>query len=494
MPLDRTSRSPFRFPFGLTLTLLLVLQTTTRAWAWGRLGHRVTARLAELHLTPKAKAEIKALLADGESLADCSTWADERRREMRKSAPWHYVDVPLDEPRYDPRFSGDDSKKGFIVPKIAEFRATLRDSSKPVEKRREALRFIVHLVGDLHMPMHVGDNHNRGGNDTQIRFFDMGSNMHRLWDSDLIEPRLPSIYEILVSSKQPRSAACVLALLAGIVSSILGLVRNDLIRPHLEAFQRRGPEAGCERDIRRVSAPGDQDAPDSGRIVASIEGVPSVAEIGLEPGRKVHGRIGWRPADIAEITSAVTRRDIHTTAERDGEMGKVATHALAILKNLKSGLRWARKAVAELDVLMDEIADGLDALPASRRGPEQAPRSLGQQVGLAIAATEQEEQGLVGERLHGPLLEPRRYQVGVAGVGYDSIAAQPELPRRCHDAAAPVAETVPIGRDRNGRSQHQVIGLDQVRDAAVVNTQRDDHRCRLRAPKDQLVADLNLHG
>jgi len=107
-------------------------------------------------------------------------------------------------------------------------------------------------------------------------------------------------------------------------------VRTDLISPHLEAFQRRGPEAGCERDIRRVSASGDQDAPDAGRIVAGIEGVPSVAEIGLEPGRKVHGRIGWRHADIAEIASAVTRRDIQTTAERDGQMGKVATHALAI--------------------------------------------------------------------------------------------------------------------------------------------------------------------
>jgi len=73
------------------------------------------------------------------------------------------------------------------VPKIAEFRATLKDPSKPVEERRTALRFIVHLVGDLHQPLHVGDNRNRGGNDTQIRFFDKGSNMHRLWDSDLIE-------------------------------------------------------------------------------------------------------------------------------------------------------------------------------------------------------------------------------------------------------------------------------------------------------------------
>ena len=60
--------------------------------------------------------------------------------------------------------------------------------------------------------------------------------------------------------------------------------------------------------------------------------------------------------------------------------------------------------------------------------PNKLPCSLRQQVGLAIPAAEQEEQGLFGERLHGPLLEPRRYQVGVAGVGYDGIAAQPELP------------------------------------------------------------------
>jgi len=71
--------------------------------------------------------------------------------------------------------------------KIAEFRAILKDPTKPVEERRMALRFIVHLVGDLHQPLHAGDNHDRGGNDTQIRFFEKDSNMHRLWDSDLIE-------------------------------------------------------------------------------------------------------------------------------------------------------------------------------------------------------------------------------------------------------------------------------------------------------------------
>jgi hypothetical protein len=163
------------------LALLVFLQTAPPVWAWGRLGHRVIARMAERHMTAKAKEAVKALLAEGESLADCSTWAD-----IRESAPWHYVDVPLDEPKYDARFSAPDAKHGCIVEKIKEFKTTVKDTTKSVEDRRFAIRFLVHLVEDLHIPMHVGDNHDPGGNDTQVRFFDSGSNMHGLWDSDMI--------------------------------------------------------------------------------------------------------------------------------------------------------------------------------------------------------------------------------------------------------------------------------------------------------------------
>ncbi len=94
--------------------------------------------------------------------------------------------MPLDQDRYDDRFAGDAPEKGNIVPKIREFRAILRDRKRPIEERRMALRFLAHLVEDLHMPLHVGDNHDRGGNDTQIQFFDQGTNMHRLWDSDML--------------------------------------------------------------------------------------------------------------------------------------------------------------------------------------------------------------------------------------------------------------------------------------------------------------------
>jgi hypothetical protein len=88
---------------------------------------------------------------------------------------------------YDAWFSADDAKHGCVVAKIDEFRLTVRDKSKKLEVRRFALRFLVHCVEDLHMPMHVGDNHDRGGNHTQVRFYDCGTNMHKLWDSDLIE-------------------------------------------------------------------------------------------------------------------------------------------------------------------------------------------------------------------------------------------------------------------------------------------------------------------
>ncbi len=74
-----------------------------------------------------------------------------------------------------------------MVDKINEFRLVIKDKSKTVEERRFALRFLIHCVEDMHMPMHVGDNKDKGGNRTQLRFFDKGTNMHRLWGSDMIE-------------------------------------------------------------------------------------------------------------------------------------------------------------------------------------------------------------------------------------------------------------------------------------------------------------------
>lgn len=178
-----TTRRPGRL---LPIVAALVAGGVAPAWAWGPLGHRLAGKLAEKHLTPQAKAAVAELLEPGETLAEASTWPDEHRRDVKGSGPWHYVDVPLEEDRYDDRFAGEAPEKGNIVPRIREFRAILKDRRRPLAERRFALRFLAHLVEDLHMPLHVGENHDRGGNDTQIQFFDQGTNLHRLWDSDML--------------------------------------------------------------------------------------------------------------------------------------------------------------------------------------------------------------------------------------------------------------------------------------------------------------------
>jgi hypothetical protein len=162
--------------FIIALATLIALQTAPPVHAWGRLGHRVISRIAEKHLTPEAKAAIAELLEPGESLADASTWADENRGRLPKTAPWHYIDIPLDELRYDAKFSGDVASKGCVVDKINEFRKIIGDKTKSVEQRRVAMRFLIHCVQDMHQPCHVGDNHDAGG-----------KNMHRVWDSGIIE-------------------------------------------------------------------------------------------------------------------------------------------------------------------------------------------------------------------------------------------------------------------------------------------------------------------
>jgi nuclease S1 len=154
------------------------------ALGWGRLGHRAAAKLTEARLTPAARVAVAALLEPGETLADASTWADQHRSEMPETAPWHYVNVPLTEPRYDSRFC---PREGCVVSKIDDFVRILADTSRSRADRQRALRFLVHFVGDLHQPVHVGDRGDRGGNDLPLLFLNQEMNLHRIWDSALIE-------------------------------------------------------------------------------------------------------------------------------------------------------------------------------------------------------------------------------------------------------------------------------------------------------------------
>ena len=163
--------------------LLVAYMMPGPVWAWGRTGHHVSARMAESRLTPAALAAVRTILGPGVSLADASMWADEQR-EIEESYRWHFVNVPLRAARYDSRYC---SYKGCIVSKIEDFMRVLQNPKKERLQKQQALRFLIHLISDLHQPLHVGDNNDHGGNLLQVRFFGETSNLHRVWDSQAMD-------------------------------------------------------------------------------------------------------------------------------------------------------------------------------------------------------------------------------------------------------------------------------------------------------------------
>jgi hypothetical protein len=179
--------------------LALVLCTLApRSWAWGREGHRLTALVAEHYLTPETRAAVAELLKK-ESLADVAPWADEYRTEHPETAPWHYVDTPAAEAKYDrqrdcplPANNPQSPWRDCVTERILYFEGRLGDTSLSPAERAMALKFLVHLIGDIHQPFHaLGDA--RGGNGIAVTF--LGSrqcgtsncNLHGVWDDAMID-------------------------------------------------------------------------------------------------------------------------------------------------------------------------------------------------------------------------------------------------------------------------------------------------------------------
>ncbi|RUO55336.1 S1/P1 nuclease [Pseudidiomarina homiensis] len=161
----------------------------TPAHAWGKTGHRITGKIATHYLTDDARAAIADLLGP-ESLAEASTYADEMRSNPDKfwqetANPFHYV--TLQQPH---DYHADDCPpEGDAFSALEDFTATLTSDSASRQEKQLALRFIVHIIGDLHQPLHVGSAalNDRGGNDVKVVFFGEQSNLHRVWDSGLVD-------------------------------------------------------------------------------------------------------------------------------------------------------------------------------------------------------------------------------------------------------------------------------------------------------------------
>ncbi len=166
------------------LLLPALLLSAAPVWAWGPLGHRIVGQLAENRLSPAAKDKLRAILGK-ETLADVANWPDFVRSDpaWKKADPWHYVSVEDGKKYGDKRPSPD----GDVLVAMKTFREVVTDPKAPVTKRRDAVAFLVHFVGDVHQPLHVGRAGDRGGNTIELRWLGEKTNLHWIWDSKLLE-------------------------------------------------------------------------------------------------------------------------------------------------------------------------------------------------------------------------------------------------------------------------------------------------------------------
>ena len=171
---------------AFTVALATALTLPAPAAAWGPTGHRVTASIAERNIDGRTRAHIMSIIGS-EPLAEASTWPDEQRSNptpfwQETANPWHYVTLP------DGRTVDmlEHPVEGDAATALERFSAILRDPTASREDKALALRFVVHLVPDLHMPLHVGNGEDRGGNWFNVVWFDEPQNLHWVWDEGMI--------------------------------------------------------------------------------------------------------------------------------------------------------------------------------------------------------------------------------------------------------------------------------------------------------------------
>jgi hypothetical protein len=173
----------------LFLAIIIVLfpfKNDDEALRWGQTGHRATGYIAADHLTEKAAEEVNRVLK-GDSMAEVSTWMDEVRSDpsFRYMNPWHYCTIP-DGMSYE---EAGTPEYGDVLWAIEKMVTELKSGELTPEQEAINLKVLIHLVGDLHQPLHVGNGTDRGGNDIRVEWFGGVSNLHRVWDSNMIDSR-----------------------------------------------------------------------------------------------------------------------------------------------------------------------------------------------------------------------------------------------------------------------------------------------------------------
>jgi hypothetical protein len=179
------------------------------ALAWGKTGHRVVAAIADTQLSGLARAHVMEILGGAESLDEAANWPDEMRANpspfwQKTATPWHYV--TLNGTTYDHA-----PPEGDALEALSHFRAVLRDPKASLADKQLALRFIVHLVGDLHQPLHAGKCCDKGGNDVKVTWFGKPTNLHAIWDSSIVDEEQLSFMELAAQLERHTSERDVIA-------------------------------------------------------------------------------------------------------------------------------------------------------------------------------------------------------------------------------------------------------------------------------------------
>ena len=169
------------------LLAVLIVLAPVPALAWGKTGHRVIGDIAARLVTRHTRHAVHAILGV-EGIAEASTWPDFERSNpddfwQHEAGPYHYVTVPVGKTYAEVGAPPE----GDAVTALAKFDAVVRDPRAAPAAKALALRFIIHLVGDLHMPLHAGNGTDKGGNDVKVKFFKDDTNLHAVWDSGLID-------------------------------------------------------------------------------------------------------------------------------------------------------------------------------------------------------------------------------------------------------------------------------------------------------------------
>lgn len=174
--------------YPMKITTVLVCMAIQFSFAndavWSKTGHRVIGEIAQRYLDNSTQKALAKLL-NGQSLAEASTFADEIKADslFRKFDPWHYVNIPSDKSYAEIELN----PAGDLVTGIQECMQVLNNDGSSAADKVFYLKMLIHLIGDLHQPMHIGRLEDKGGNDIQLQWFNRGTNLHRVWDANMIE-------------------------------------------------------------------------------------------------------------------------------------------------------------------------------------------------------------------------------------------------------------------------------------------------------------------